>query len=88
MTEVRRVLWPVYEVPRFADPLQFQQGISGSLELFFWGWVPFQKLVGEVTGHGLPVFQRVWTRPVSPCPWTSACWTTPTPCSSSASTTT
>jgi hypothetical protein len=59
MTEVRRVLWPLYEVPRFADPLQFQQGIAGSLELFFWAWVPFQKLVGEVTGHPVPVFQRV-----------------------------
>jgi hypothetical protein len=59
MTEVRRVLWPAYEVPRFADPLQFQQGIAGSLELFFWAWVPFQKLVCEVTGHAVPVFQRV-----------------------------
>src|SRR4051812_33346124 len=59
MTEVRRVLWPVYEVPRFADPLHFQQGIAGSLELFFWAWVPFQRLVGEVTGHAVPVFQRV-----------------------------
>jgi hypothetical protein len=59
MTEVRRVVWPAYEVPRFADPLQFQQGIAGSLELFFWAWVPFQTLVGEVTGHAVPVFQRV-----------------------------
>ncbi|MDF2902099.1 MAG: hypothetical protein K0Q62_2158, partial [Phenylobacterium sp.] len=59
MTEVRRVLWPAYEIPRFADPLQFQQGIAGSLELFFWAWVPFQKLVGDVTGHAVPVFQRV-----------------------------
>ena len=59
MTEVRRVLWPAYEVPRFADPLQFQQGVAGALELFFWAWVPFQKLVGEVTGHAVPVFQRV-----------------------------
>jgi hypothetical protein len=59
MTEVRRVLWPAYEVPRFADPQQFQQGIAGSLELFFWAWVPFQKLAGEVTGHPVPVFQRV-----------------------------
>ena len=39
MTEVRRVAWPAYEVPRFADPLQFQQGIAGALELFFWAWV-------------------------------------------------
>ena len=59
MTEVRRVTWPVYEAPRFADPLQFQQGIGGSLELFFWAWVPFQKLVGEVTGFPVPVFQRI-----------------------------
>ena len=59
MTEVRRVTWPAYEVPRFADPLQFQQGISGALELFFWAWVPFQRLVGEVTGHAVPVFQRI-----------------------------
>jgi hypothetical protein len=59
LTEVRRALWPAYEVPRFADPLQFQQGISGSLELFFWAWVRFQKLVEEVTGHPVPVFQRV-----------------------------
>jgi hypothetical protein len=59
MTDVRRVLWPAYEEPRFADPLQFQQGIAGALELFFWAWVPFQRLAGEVTGHAVPVFQRV-----------------------------
>jgi hypothetical protein len=59
MTEVRRVTWPTFEAPRFADPLQFQQGIGGSLELFFWAWVPFQKLVGEVTGFPVPVFQRI-----------------------------
>jgi hypothetical protein len=59
MTEVRRVLWPDYESPRFADPLMFQQGIAGSLELFFWGWAPFQAVVGEATGHVVPVFQRV-----------------------------
>jgi hypothetical protein len=59
MTEVRRVLWPLYETPRFADPLQFQQGIAGALELFFWAWVPFQKLAGEITGFPVPVFQRV-----------------------------
>ena len=59
MGEVRRVTWPAYEVPSFADPLQFLQGIAGSLELFFRGWLPFQRLVGEVTGHAVPVFQRV-----------------------------
>ncbi len=37
----------------------FQQGIAGSLELFFWAWVRFQQLVEEVTGHVVPVFQRV-----------------------------
>ncbi len=59
MTEVRRVLWPEYETPRFADPLMFQQGIAGSLELFFWAWVRFQDVVGEITGQRVPVFQRV-----------------------------
>jgi hypothetical protein len=59
MTEVRRVLWPSYEEPQWADPLRFQQGIAGSLELFFWAWVRFQQLVEEVTGHVVPVFQRV-----------------------------
>jgi hypothetical protein len=59
MTEVRRALWPEYESPRFADPKMFQQGISGSLELFFWAWARFQRVVGEVTGHAVPVFQRV-----------------------------
>jgi len=59
MTEVRRVLWPNYETPQFADPRRFQQGIAGSLELFFWAWVRFQSVVGEVTGNVVPVFQRV-----------------------------
>jgi len=36
MTEVRRVAWPDYEAPEWSDPQQFQQGIAGSLELFFW----------------------------------------------------
>ena len=59
MTEVRRVLWPDYEAPEWSDPLQFQQGIAGSLELFFWAWAPFQQFVGEATGHVVPVFQRI-----------------------------
>jgi hypothetical protein len=59
MTEVRRVFWPDYEAPQWADPLRFQQGIAGSLELFFWAWVKFQRVVEEVTGHVVPMFQRV-----------------------------
>jgi hypothetical protein len=59
MTEVRRALWPAYEAPQWSDPRRFQQAISGSLELFFWAWVPFQRVVEEVTGHVVPVFQRV-----------------------------
>jgi hypothetical protein len=59
MTEVRRVLWPAYEEPQWSDPSRFQQGISGSLELFFWAWVKFQQVVEEVTGFVVPVFQRV-----------------------------
>ena len=59
MTEVRRVLWPHYEAPQWADPLRFQQGIAGSLELFFWAWVRFQRVVEEASGHVVPMFQRV-----------------------------
>jgi hypothetical protein len=59
MTEVRRTQWPAFEEPRFADPLQFQQGIAGSLELFFWAWTRFQDVAGEITGYRVPVFQRV-----------------------------
>jgi len=59
MTEVRRALWPNYEAPEWADPLRFQQGVAGSLELFFWAWVRFQRVVEAVTGHVVPMFQRV-----------------------------
>src|SRR5512134_534597 len=59
MTEVRRVAWPSYEVPEWSDPLQYQQGITGALELFYRAWVPFQELVEETTGHAVPVFQRI-----------------------------
>lgn len=59
MTEVRRVEWPAWEGAEWSSPMLFQQGIAGSLELFFRAWVPFQQLVGELTGHGVPVFQRV-----------------------------
>jgi hypothetical protein len=58
-TEVRRVLWPEYETPRFADPLRFSQGIAGSLELILEAWAGFKSVVEEVTGHVPPVFQRV-----------------------------
>lgn len=59
MTEVRRVAWPKYEAPEWSDPFQFQQGIAGALELFFWAFAPFQKFAGEVTGNVVPVFQRI-----------------------------
>ena len=59
MTEVRRVVWPSFETPQYADPLLFQQGIAGSLELFFLAWVPFQQVVGEITGHPVAMYQRV-----------------------------
>jgi hypothetical protein len=58
MTEVRRVQWPDYEAPQWSDA-RFQQGIAGSLELFFWAWVKFQDVTEAVTGHRVAVFQRV-----------------------------
>ncbi|MFF5225380.1 hypothetical protein [Dactylosporangium sp. NPDC000521] len=59
MTEVRRVAWPAYEDPEFADPARFQQGVAGSLELFFRAWTPFQDFTAEATGHPVAVYQRV-----------------------------
>jgi hypothetical protein len=59
MTEVRRVEWPSWEPPEWSSANLFQQGIAGALELFFRAWAPFQQLVGETTGHPVPVFQRV-----------------------------
>lgn len=58
MTEVRRVAWPQYEGEQWS-PGRFQQGVAGTLELFFWAWTSFQRLVAEATGHPVPVFQRV-----------------------------
>jgi hypothetical protein len=58
MTEVRRVLWPSYESAQWS-PMMFQQGIAGTLELFFRSWVPFQRVVKDVTGYAVPMFQRV-----------------------------
>lgn len=57
MTEVRTVLWPIYETPEWnAD--NFLQGIDGTLELFHRSTLNFQKLAGEVTGHPVAVYQR------------------------------
>ena len=77
MTEVRRMAWPAYEAPEWSDPLQFQQGIAGSLELFFWAWAPFQQFVGETTGHVVPVFQTIgkcaiWSITITVMPWCHA----------------
>ncbi|MBG0810346.1 hypothetical protein IY145_13280 [Methylosinus sp. H3A] len=59
MAEVRRVAWPDYESPEYANPKKFLQGIAGSLELFFRAWERFQAVVGEVTEHVVPVYQRI-----------------------------
>jgi hypothetical protein len=59
MLEVRRVNWPAFEAPQYADPVNFLHGIAGSLELFFMAWVPFQDVVGEATGYPVAVYQRI-----------------------------
>ena len=59
MNEVRRVAWPAYEIAQYADPMNFQMGIAGTLELFFTAWELFQDVVGEATGHPVPMFQRI-----------------------------
>jgi len=58
LTEVRNVLWPVYEKPEYqAD--HFLQGIAGTLELFHVSTLSFQRLAEETTGHPVAVFQRI-----------------------------
>ncbi|HEX4739593.1 MAG TPA: hypothetical protein VH331_18745 [Allosphingosinicella sp.] len=57
-TEVRNVLWPAYEKPVFRAE-RFLQGIAGTLELFHISTLSFQRVAEEVTGHRVPVFQRV-----------------------------
>src|SRR4051794_11148724 len=47
MTEVRRILWPDYERAPYGDAKLFQQGIAGTLELFFRDWQPFQDVMAE-----------------------------------------
>jgi hypothetical protein len=58
MTEVRRVLWPAYEIPEYSAQ-NFLQGIAGTLELFHLSLVRFQSLVGEATKQPVAVYQRV-----------------------------
>jgi hypothetical protein len=58
LTEVRNVLWPLYEEPEWSAG-EFLQGIAGTLELFHRSALNFQQLAGEVTGHPVAVFQRV-----------------------------
>src|SRR4051812_25748059 len=58
ITEVRNVLWPVYETERY-QARNFLQGIAGTLELFHISTLSFQRLAEEATGHPVAVFQRV-----------------------------
>jgi len=58
ITEVRTVLWPLYEKPGFA-PGMFLQGIDGTLELFHISTLSFQRIAEEATGHKVAIFQRV-----------------------------
>ena len=58
MTEVRTVLWPMYETPEWSAA-QFLQGIAGTLELFHRSTLSFQDIAGEVSGHPVAVFQRI-----------------------------
>ena len=61
----------ILETPEWSDPTMFQRG-SRALELFFRAWMPFQALVGEVTGEVVPVFQRV-DQADTDCRSTNAC---------------
>src|SRR3974390_3107189 len=58
LTEVRNVLWPLYETPEWSAG-EFLQGIAGTLELFHRSALNFQQIAGEVSGHPVAVFQRI-----------------------------
>ena len=60
MTEVRRVLWPAYEAPAMVGPAAVPAGHRGLARavLLGVGEVPGASS-SEVTGHAVPVFQRV-----------------------------
>lgn len=58
ITEVRNVLWPVYETPAYQVD-RFLQGIAGTLELFHISTLDFQRVAEEETGFPVAVFQRV-----------------------------
>jgi hypothetical protein len=58
MTEVRRVAWPAFEGSEW-DKMNFLQGIEGTLELFHRSTLAFQKIVGEITGQPVAIYQRI-----------------------------
>ena len=58
MTEVRNVLWPLYEKPEYASD-HFLQGIAGTLELFHISTLNFQRVAEEEAGFPVAVFQRI-----------------------------
>lgn len=58
MTEVRRVSWPNFESIEYSEKM-FLQGIAGTLELFHLSIVEFQRLVSEVAGQPVSVYQRI-----------------------------
>jgi hypothetical protein len=57
-TEVRRVLWPVYESIEYSEKM-FLQGIAGTLELFHLSICRFQQVIESVTGQFVPDYQRI-----------------------------
>ena len=58
MTEVRNVLWPLYEKPEYQEH-HFLQGVAGTLELFHISTLSFQRLAEAETGFPVAVFQRI-----------------------------
>jgi hypothetical protein len=58
ITEVRNVLWPIYETEQY-DAAHFLQGIAGTLELFHTSALSFQRIAEQETGHPVAVFQRI-----------------------------
>ena len=58
MWEVRRSRYPQYEAMA-GNPDTFKQGIDGTLELFMRDWQDFRVPMSELTGHPVPLVQRI-----------------------------
>jgi len=57
LAEARRIFYPAME--RFSDPTKFNQGISGTMDMFASDFRPAQQVFQETSGQPVPILERV-----------------------------